>query len=320
MTAVRRRNRALQLRRARSRVLGALVLILALSPLSGAPPAGAAADPLTCAGYPQKRAFLDSQAWWMRTPGQNGTDFGHVHVGTCFPAGQTISGAVHFDVKLVIHDNPGTLTKLRIQIFNSGAPDPVLTVPLGYGCPVPGTCTFWVPVDVNTALASDGCQEFRFQAWVHEPDGNDLIATDGWRAVLANGRSTSSYCTSDGRGVNYAEGRGWYTNFGYEIGRLDDPFPWAPVSGVWSPKVKTAAGSGGISPTHHLVTIDPDFHSGNNGIVLIDGQGSFGATRLAIDTTKLTNGLHRLVLRTDAATSKGSTLSGIMAIPFTVQN
>jgi hypothetical protein len=309
---------------ARSRLFGVLVLMLmlTLSSLAGAgrAAAAAAADPVTCSGYPQKRAFLDAQAWWMRTPGQNGTDFGHVHVGTCFPAAQTISGVVHFDVKLVLHDNPGTLTKLRIQIFNSGAPDPVKLVPLSYTCPPPGTCTWWVPVDIDTRVAYDGCQEFRFQAWVREPDGNDLLATNGWRAVLANGRPASSYCNSDGRGVNYTEGRGWYTNFGYEIGRLDDPFPWAPVSGIWSPKLKTAAGSGGIAPTHHLVCIDPDFHAGNNGIVLVDGPGSWGAARIPIDTTRLANGPHRLVLRTDAATSKGSTLSGVMAIPFTVQN
>jgi hypothetical protein len=216
-----------------------------------------------------------------------------------------------------MHMNPGVLTKLRIQIFNSGAPDPVKLVSLGFRCAVE-TCTWFVPVDVDTRLASDGCQEFRFQAWVKEPDGKELIATNGWRVNLRNGNRLASYC--DARGVNFTEGRGWYTDMGYENGRLDDPFPVAPVSGIWSPKLKAGAGSGGITPTYHMITVDPSFHMGNKGLVLHEGPGSWSTSRLAIDTRKLANGPHKLFIRTDANTSSGSTVSGALVFPFTVQN
>jgi hypothetical protein len=58
-------------------LVGAFVLVFAIAALAGAGPAVATADPLACTGYPQPRAFLESQAWCMQTPGQNGTDYGH---------------------------------------------------------------------------------------------------------------------------------------------------------------------------------------------------------------------------------------------------
>ena len=37
-----------------------------------------------CSVYSEPRIFLEAQSWWQQTPGAPGTDFGHVHVGTCF--------------------------------------------------------------------------------------------------------------------------------------------------------------------------------------------------------------------------------------------
>src|SRR5215210_8747802 len=65
--------------------------------------------PGTCDGYPQPRVFLESQAWWQTAPSAFGSDFGHVHAGTCFPYLQSISGVVPFDVVTKLHDNPGLL-------------------------------------------------------------------------------------------------------------------------------------------------------------------------------------------------------------------
>jgi len=80
--------------------------------------------------------------------------------------------------------------------------------------------------------------------------------------------------------------------------------------------------------------IDPDFHSHmpSEGIVVAQGQGQFSC-QLTIDTRQLSNGWHRLVLRTDddfvstsgeCAQNKGgtcdSTLSGVLVVWFNVQN
>jgi len=52
----------------------------------------------------------------------------------------------------------------------------------------------------------------------------------------------------------------------------------------------------------------------------ICGTGGYKGT-VSIDTTKLTNGWHRLFLKADAASSSlGSTNSGVLAILFEVKN
>ena len=79
--------------------------------------------------YPEERIFLEAQSWWTPTdptattvsgdtPGIH--DFGHMHVGTCFPYKQTIRGNVDFEVVLTFHDyEPGTyLMNMRPHIFN----------------------------------------------------------------------------------------------------------------------------------------------------------------------------------------------------------
>jgi hypothetical protein len=299
----------------------AFLLAICLAGLLTAAPGTAAAqtpapDPQTCTGYPEKRIFLESQGWWTRTNGMAGTDFGHVHSGTCFPWGQRISGRLRFDVRLTMHENPGVITSLQVQMFGSGAPEPIAKIPLNYTCAA--TCTWWVPVEIDTTLAYDGCQEFRFQAWVREPDGKQLLATTGFRAHVTNGREVKPYCGASG--ANWTEGRGWYTDSGYENARVEDTLPMEPVSGVWSPKLKATVGADGIAPTHHLIAVDPNFHMGSSGWVLQEGAGGWGAARLAIDTTRLADGAHRLVIRTDANAFDGSTLSGLLVVPFTVAN
>ena len=89
------------------------VLLVALLVVSGiALPADAAPDPLSCAGYAERRQFVDAQAWWLNDPnrGFNGGDRGHAHMGACIPERERVSGTVPFDVRIVMHDNPGRLT------------------------------------------------------------------------------------------------------------------------------------------------------------------------------------------------------------------
>ena len=73
--------------------------------------------------------------------------------------------------------------------------------------------------------------------------------------------------------------------------------------------------------THHSVRIDPDFHAQPPvpGALLVDGAGGWAGSA-AIDTTLLTNGRHRLVLRADCDDPRGSTNSGVLVVTFTVAN
>jgi hypothetical protein len=99
--------------------------------------------------------------------------------------------------------------------------------------------------------------------------------------------------------------------------------PTAPVSGTWSPEGETLPGAGPSSPvTHTLVTIDPAFHDlpPDRGKVQLDQTGAFRGP-ISIDTTQLANGPHKLVVASSADDqNRGSTQSGVMVIPFTVDN
>jgi hypothetical protein len=160
---------------------------------------------------------------------------------------------------------------------------------------------------------------------VRTPDGNDFLATDGWLAYVRNGKPSvdTRYLAP-----NISEARGWYglpgtDGLGYENARLRSPVPTAPVSGTWSPEVQTLPGAGPSSAvTHTLVTIDPAFHDmpPDSGRVQLDQIGAFRGP-IAIDTTQLANGPHKLVVVSSAAhADRGTTQSGVLAIPFTVDN
>jgi hypothetical protein len=103
-------------------------------------------------------------------------------------------------------------------------------------------------------------------------------------------------------------------------------FPTAR-SGIWRPRVLLDDHDGGTAGdaavTRHTVTLDPDFHAvpQNQGTVLPQDADGLPATTLAIDTTRLTNGPHKLRLRSDCdAPAQGSVNSGVLVVPFTVDN
>jgi hypothetical protein len=271
-------------------------------------------NPVDCSGYPEPRVFLEVQDWWLQTPGASGTSFGHVHVGTCFPYGATLSGPVGFDVRVVMHDNPGVLQRVDIGLFTGGDDDGGVLVGVPFQTTCAGTCTFWGHADVDTAAAGfDGWQEFRFKARVDEPDGARMVTSSGWPVNLANGNPVREW--RDGSGVT---ARGWYTDVGYQNASIE-ALPGGPVSGTWTPTVRMGAGAGGSAATYHVAAVDPDAHAGMPGWVVLEGAGEYRGA-LSIDTTQLANGRHRLVLRSDSALPNGSTHSGLLVITFDVSN
>jgi hypothetical protein len=278
-------------------------------------PPPASPDPLTCAGYPEPRVFLESQAWWRTTPGKTGPDHGHVHIGTCFPYAQKLSGNVNFDIRVILHDNPGTANFLRVQIAGDFGDIAPVQFRISQTCTVPGTCTFWYHVTVDTTKSPyDGRQEFRFAVKVAEPDGTTMFPSTGWQAYLNNGKPVNDYRSSD-----LTIGYGWYTGTGYANAQLDSKLPMAPVSGLWSFKVSLRPGASGIPVTHHVVLLDANLHANIPGTVLVEGSGAWSGT-ITLDTRTLPNGLHHLLLRSDADAAAGSTNSGVLVFPFTVQN
>ena len=292
----------------------------AASPVPTVSPAGQPAamavmgNPIDCSGYAEPRVFLEVQDWWLQTPGAAGTSFGHVHVGTCFPYGATLSGVVGFDVRVVMHENPGVLQRVDIGLFTGEDEDGGVLVGVPFQTTCVGTCTFWGHAEVDTAAAGyDGWQEFRFKARVDEPDGARMVTSSGWPVNLANGNPSREW--RDGAGVT---GRGWYTDVGYQNASLA-ALPVGPVSGTWTPTVRMGPGSGGSAATYHVAAVDPDVHAGMPGWVVLEGAGEYRGP-LSVDTTQLANGRHRLVLRSDSALPNGSTHSGLLVVTFDVSN
>ena len=271
---------------------------------------------MNCTGYAQPRVYLETQDWWT-VPGNAIEGMSqHVHLATCFPLDRTLSGTVPFDIHVQLHMNPGVLTQVDLQVFGNGIDATQIAATPNYTCPT-SQCDLWYHLDYDTTrVPADGSLEFRFHAVVISPDGKKGYTSTGWQAVLANGgRPVQTYRTP-----TFIEARGWYTDTEYENARVTTPLPTGPVSGTWSIGLRLAAGSGGTPATHVLVTVDPKFHADpvDRGQVVLERTGSFTGT-LAIDTRTLSNGAHRLVMRTDSTVAAGID-SGVLAINFRVDN
>jgi hypothetical protein len=274
---------------------------------------GPAPDPVACTGYPEPRVFLESQGWWVQTPGRDGTDFGHVHVGMCFPHAQRLGGTVTLDVRLTVHSNPGTLTRLYGGISSGAGDFDLWNTPIGLTC-TDATCVTWTQLKVDTTrVPVDGRAEWRFRPQVRTPDGKDFTPSTGWQTYLANGNRPHA----DYRSRDEATGRGWYDGAGYANASIMS-IPLAPISTTWSANVILDRGHDGIPVTSHGIYLDPDFHHGSAGTVIREGSGPYRGP-VTIDASELSPGVHRLVLRADANDQSGSTNSGLLVIFFTVE-
>ena len=269
-------------------------------------------DPVSCTGYPEPRVFLESQGWWRQTPGEDGTDFGHVHVGMCFPQAQQVRGVVTLDVRLTMHHNPGTLTRLYGGIEHAQGGGELWSNPIGMTCP-DSTCVVWTQLRVDTTrVPVDGRVEWRFRPKVVTPDDQSFTPSTGWQTYLVNGARP----VADYRDHDAAIARGWYDGAGYANASITR-VPLAPISGTWSANVTLDRGSDGLPVTSHGIYIDPDFHNGSKGIVIREGSGLYRGP-VTINAANLSPGVHRLVLRSDARDPRGSTNSGLLVVFFTV--
>ncbi len=328
-----------------------VALLLVVSTALGAPVSPAVAgtpDPLTCAGYPEKRHFVDAQSWWLPTEGAtpSGTNHGHIHVGACVPERETVTGPFTLDIRMILHDpglqkvNTGkTSTPYVSVVMKSSSAEKTQSklYQTGWTCPTPGTCTRWGKVRVDPSVFStDGLKEarLRFFSDVADPAAGGTTATARMTASLNFQYTVDLSPTRTVRDVSrdpYLRGKGWYSAPGSDLAEggyceaalMTVPVPNAPVSGTWSPAVKMVWHGDAEDPpvTAHEVRIDPDLHANVPGLILRRAGGEYDG-RISIDTTRLTNGTHRLFLRADCNDRHGrnSTTSGILIVPFEVNN
>ena len=300
----------------------AIVLTLALVGLSPAAiPAQAASDPQGCTGYSTPRTFLDSQAWWVTEGAQAGTSYGHVHMGTCFPLNQTVSGVVPFDIELVLHENPGALFHIQPFLCRSTnntecttMPDLVFSPAFTCDPATQITCTSWYHYDWDTSMYPyDGLTSFRFRTEVMEPDGNVLRASNDWLAVIDNGNPMNEFAPA-----GLIAAKGWYTIGDYSVARIIDGYPPSDTTGSWTVSARCGA-TVGISEC--LATVDPDFHAGTEGVVQYRATTG-GEFTVTIILSAFAPGTHYLVIRTAAVICPKpdgcSTKAGVLKVPFTV--
>lgn len=243
--------------------------------------------------FDSKKIPVELQAWW--TP-----NYGHVHAGTRLPLGQTVSGILHLDVRVVLHNNPSTVTRVRIATENGTPSGYSKTV--SFKCPYSGTgdvnCAFNVPFDLDTKLMKDGWRELRLAAKMTTPDGKEYFNSSGIPLNVQNGTSDSNY----NRYCNNTSliGRGWYTGFDY-TNAIIECVPLKPISGIHTFRVRAQ------KPSEHLtVVLDrshyipaagpyPEQPAQAGGDILFDQSGDFQSWQpITIDTKKLTNGWHTL--------------------------
>ncbi len=333
----------------RNRLTIALIALLGLNvPLIGTSNANTTTYP--CVGapaadpngglYPEPRTFIDFQSWWRPIPGQNGTDHGHIHVGACVPERQTMTGNFDVNIRMVMHD----IGEIKVNSGTTGYPSTSVVLKdsdiettqtklheTGWTCE--HTCERWRKATIDPVLfTTDGLKEIRFRFFVDVLDGSvvqRMIASANWQFRLDRSGVTT---VKDVTRHPYLRGKGWYSNPGVvdpggycEADFTSVPLPKAPVSGTWSPTAKMVWHGTADDPkiTSHEIRIDPDFHASpiKEGTILAQAPGDFNGS-INIDTTKLSNGTHKLFLRAicNDLFDRGSAAQGILIVPFKVDN
>lgn len=290
------------------RVVAALFIGALLAPGASAAPLPAKTPPVVC---PSGQVFVETQAWWGDAP--SGLDFTtgpfgkHVHVGLCFPLYGSLTGSPSFDFRIVFHGQPAGSRFVRFrggtasfEFFNQTSGLPAVT----------NDAPFTISKTLNLSTLS-GWQELRVSAMVDGPDGKRQFQSAGLQFYVGTG--------SQPLPTGYTVARGWYTGHEYQNpGIRPSSFPFTPRSGTWSPDLRRDKGAGGLTTAEEIVTVDPDFHAGSNGLIFSNANGPRQGA-VPIDTTLLADGWHTLFIGARDQASDGSNAGGLV-VWFVSQN
>jgi hypothetical protein len=139
-----------------------IVLVIVFASLF--PPARQVPPDEPCTGYAEPRYLMDSQAWWVTTPGKDGPDNGHLHTALCFPVNGTVKGIVPLDIKMTMHHNPGKLRSIAVQVFTDKGATVVAQQDFKPNLTCADTCEWWVHLKADTTkVPFDGRQEWRIR-------------------------------------------------------------------------------------------------------------------------------------------------------------
>ena len=262
--------------------------------------------------------MLETQDWWA-VPGVPVEGMSqHVHLSTCFPLDQPLRVIVPLDMHVQLHMNPGTLNEVDVSVFGDSLDVNQVAALPNYRCPT-AQCDLWYHLDYDTTrVPVDGYLEFRFHAKVTSPDGTDRLYVH--RVVGDPGQRRRS---TRPQLPNAATHRGARLVHGHGLRECTAHLEPAERTGFGLVDLRRESRQGvrriDPSPTCSSRSIRK-FHAEpvDRGRVIFEQNAQYKGP-ITIDTTTLSDGPHRLFLRTDATIASG-TGSGAMVIPFRVQN
>ncbi len=276
--------------------------------------------------YPEPRVFIEAQGWWATgaDPGEYG-EAEHLHVATCFPFMQTVSGSFRLDVRVIGHNLPtGTLLhRTRVHDGSTGATiiskDWNRTVLLGEM-----DVKRWSSLAFDSRKVPDGRREIRFLTDAQRPDGTEIHATSGWCLNVQNGTADSNSSECPLAAPFRTTGRGWYNGFEYKNARYRSDPRIARAAGqdyaFTAAFVDGAAGDTAV--TSWEARLDPDFHMGQNGVVLASGRSGTSQRGITIPAANMTPGMHFVTLLTHDRGSIGGRIgevTGVVKVPLKVR-
>ena len=272
-----------------------------------------------CSGYPEPRVYLETQSWWSDArvgfPGQ------HIHLGTCFPLLQPVSGVLTLDVHGILHHDPGNVDFLRMQVWERGNQITHITQPIpgGWSCPGVSECVRDFQISIDTDTLDQGRREFRLTFNIPTtPIGNRQFNTTRWHACIRSCTSAGEPPVDDAPEIDRMGAAGWYTSSEYTNVRINaadgQRLAYQPVSGIVAIQV---LGEDDLLE----VAVDAKAHGMDPGLVLYDGPGLGQWRTVLIDTSLLANGTHKLFLRGDEPDLAPAGInSGVFVLPFRVDN
>jgi hypothetical protein len=298
--------------------------------------------------YSEKRVFLESQGWWGENT--NGTvpkygDAEHIHVGFCFPLGDTISDTITtFVVRVMGHRLPAgsVIQSTGLHDPNDG-PNHISLASIAWNHTVtaqestdPVGVVLWRTVTVKTKNMPNGLRELRNLTQVARPagvGGAEIHASSGWCWTIDipdNGAPVASG-TCTGTGADFTMARGWYDCFEYKIAEVRNWDPYTPIISGNDYTLKIGARDGAGPNNHNTITswevrLDPDFHAGVKGDSITGGTMPASGVSATIPGRLMTRGPHKVAVITSAKgscsgagiPSQNGEVSGVLAIPLKV--
>jgi hypothetical protein len=305
--------------------------------------------------YPEKRYYVETQAWWSPMPGHTADEpfqdrTGHLHVAACVPLYQTVSGGkLQLDLKWQEHMMQG--------VNGVGAPIPTnfivevgglykgknlrnLGLWSGNACATM-QCDGWISAEFDYSPAPSGwanlntfIQDFFTDCAAGPPNCRQMRTLNHWPIDFV---TSNPPAPAGQEGVlapdAYTGGESWFTRDGGGSAYARTFVQRAELTKLWNPETGTLVPKSG---TFHITVsgekdgnramIDPAMHAmpPSVGKVLVDEPAGtageiYKSYDLTIDTTKLSDGVHKLAFQNIYKHSLGEQ-SGVIVLPFLVAN